>query len=368
MILTIVLLLILILLGLGESYLHNINVKKVPIRILVNGTRGKTTTARLLTASLNAKGIRTLGRTTGSEAEVIYPDGHVEPFLRKRKATILEMKQIFRLAAEEKVDAVVVECMALQPENQRVMATSLVRPTHVIITNTYIDHVSEMGPTLDETVYALSMSVPKTAKLYVIEDYYNSLHDDTTVVEVPSSVPFASPIKIHPSSYALAKSLLRNLHIEEEWMAKGASSIKPDIGLHESFVGKKGALLLPTFSVNDLTCMDQTVKDALTTYPDKKVHLIYNNRQDREYRIQLMDKVIKRNLEAIDEVIVIGDYTRKVAHHFSRLKVKTTISEPKLLYERIDCSGPEDIYIGLANIKGKGEELLGYFLKEEKHA
>ncbi|MBQ0071514.1 MAG: hypothetical protein KBS81_06630 [Spirochaetales bacterium] len=369
MILTILLFVVLLILFLWENYQHQKNLKKVPVRILVNGTRGKTTVARLVCASLNAKGIRTLGRTTGSEAEIIYPDGHVEPFVRKRKATILEMKAIFRLANKEQVDALVIECMALTPENQRTMGRNLVRPTHVLITNSYIDHVAEMGPSLEETIYALSQSVGKDSKLYVTEDYYGKTPcASLTVTKTPLPVTFDTPIKIHPSGYALSLALLKDFGVGVEDIEKGVKTILPDIGLHEMFQGKNGAHLIPTFSVNDLHCMDLTVKDALSQYPGKRILLVYNNRQDREYRIQLMDQVIRRNREHIAGVIVIGDYRWKVKTWFRRLKVSVRSADTESLYREIEEKSDEYVYVGLGNIKGRGEGLLSYFLKEEKHA
>ena len=46
------------------------------------------------------------------------------------------MLPFFSLAAKEGAEAVVVECMALEEENQRVMRDTLVRPNIVVITNT----------------------------------------------------------------------------------------------------------------------------------------------------------------------------------------------------------------------------------------
>jgi hypothetical protein len=77
-------LLILIALGLWENLAHQRRLKSIPIRILVNGTRGKTSISRILAETLNEKGIRTVCRTTGSSAEVLFPTGKTEPFSRKR--------------------------------------------------------------------------------------------------------------------------------------------------------------------------------------------------------------------------------------------------------------------------------------------
>ncbi|NLA53820.1 MAG: hypothetical protein GX858_05635 [Clostridiales bacterium] len=48
---------------------------KIPLRILVNGTRGKTSVTRLVASALNEAGLMTYAKTTGSDAKWIMPDG-----------------------------------------------------------------------------------------------------------------------------------------------------------------------------------------------------------------------------------------------------------------------------------------------------
>ena len=59
-----IILLILILIGIFESILHNKTISNIPIRIHVNGTRGKSSVVRLIAAGLRAGGIKTLAKTT----------------------------------------------------------------------------------------------------------------------------------------------------------------------------------------------------------------------------------------------------------------------------------------------------------------
>ena len=149
MLIVFILFICLIVYGLVEYRHHKSNVYKIQLRILVNGTRGKTTVTRLLAYSLMENGIKTVARTSGSSLEIIHADGSVEKIERKRKARILEMLPFFEIATKEGAEAVIIECMALQEENQRTIRDTLVRPNIVIITNTFIDHVPEMGKTFE---------------------------------------------------------------------------------------------------------------------------------------------------------------------------------------------------------------------------
>ena len=61
--------------GVMEKWYHRRNLKVIPIRIMVNGTRGKTSVTRLIAAILREAGIRTWAKTTGTQAAWILPDG-----------------------------------------------------------------------------------------------------------------------------------------------------------------------------------------------------------------------------------------------------------------------------------------------------
>ena len=172
MIFTAVVVIILLAAGIAEGVLHRRNIRRVPIRILVNGTRGKTSTARLIAASLNEAGIRTVCRTTGSEAVLVMPDGSTSPVIRKKGARITELIAFTRLCVKENAKAMVIECMALSEENQRTVADSLIQPTHVVFTNSYVDHVPEQGITEEQVAWTLARSIHKGSQVFCTEDYY----------------------------------------------------------------------------------------------------------------------------------------------------------------------------------------------------
>ena len=72
-----ILLFILIVLGLVESYFHRLSLAQLPIRIHVNGSRGKSSVTRLIAAGLRAGGLKILAKTTGTSARIIDENGKV---------------------------------------------------------------------------------------------------------------------------------------------------------------------------------------------------------------------------------------------------------------------------------------------------
>ena len=54
--------------GVWEWRRHARNVARIPIRVHVNGTRGKSSVTRLIAAGLRAGGVRTFAKTTGTMA------------------------------------------------------------------------------------------------------------------------------------------------------------------------------------------------------------------------------------------------------------------------------------------------------------
>src|SRR5215510_904106 len=104
--------------ALVEGLLHRRNLARIPIRIHVNGTRGKSSVTRLIAAGLREGGLVTCAKTTGTLARMILPNGREVPIFRPAGANVIEQKRIVAAAAAHGADALVIECMALQPELQ----------------------------------------------------------------------------------------------------------------------------------------------------------------------------------------------------------------------------------------------------------
>src|SRR5690554_5937727 len=160
-----------------EYFRHTRNVRLIPIRIHVNGTRGKSSVTRLIAAGLRAGGLRVLAKTTGTLPRIIHPDGYEEPIYRVGRPNVIEQLDVVHRAFRLRAEAVVVECMALEPFLQWVAAVHLIRPTHDVITNVRADHLEVMGPTTEQVARALAGSIPYRARLYTTRGPYLPLFE-----------------------------------------------------------------------------------------------------------------------------------------------------------------------------------------------
>ena len=152
-----------------ESLAHRRNLRRIPIRIHVNGTRGKSSVTRLIAAGLRAGGVRTCAKTTGTLPRMIFPDGSEFPVFRTLRANVIEQVRIVKAALAARAEALVLECMALQPALQSLCELELVRATHGVITNARADHLDVMGPTVRDVAKALSGTVPVGGKLFTAD-------------------------------------------------------------------------------------------------------------------------------------------------------------------------------------------------------
>ena len=85
--------------------------------------------------------MRAAAKTTGTLARMILPDGREVPVFRPAGANIIEQVRIVSAAQRHGAEALVIECMALQPELHWLTESKFVRATHGVITNARADHL-----------------------------------------------------------------------------------------------------------------------------------------------------------------------------------------------------------------------------------
>ncbi len=144
--------------------------KRVPLRICITGTRGKSSVARMLASVLRRSGRTVLAKTTGSEARYVLPDGDERDVPRRGAVSILEQKRLVTLAARLRADCLVAEIMSLRPEAHRVEAQLLLRPHILAVTNVRPDHTDVMGESRADIATVLASTVCRGTAVFLTED------------------------------------------------------------------------------------------------------------------------------------------------------------------------------------------------------
>lgn len=360
--LVIVLFILILCVGVAENIRIRRLSDKVPVRILVNGTRGKSSVTRMLVAALNGCGIRTCGKTTGSAARFIFPDLSEESVLRKNSIRMVhEHMMMFEKAVSNGCQAIVCECMAIREENQKVVGSRLVRPTVTIITNARVDHVDQMGDTVAETASVLCRSIGPSTDVYTADPSVKECLVDSSV-----KVHLAGPLSalgktvlngfsfpVHEENLSLVLAVCSDLGLGESKVLESVVNAVPDKGM-TSVMEVRGHVVVNGFAANDAESSGRLF-DGLDM---SDVTVVYANRADREFRLPCFRSLLQ-SLQ-VKDIVVTGDNAAKCRRYFSRIPgAEVRIADMKDMEDMdafIDSCRKNIICLG--NIKGAGEKML----------
>jgi len=360
MIAAVIVLCLLIAAGIAENALHQRALRRIPLRILVNGTRGKTTVTRMVAAVLNAAGIRAYAKTTGSEARWLMPDGTQQAYRRERRpVSMLEQLPFVRLAVKGGAQAIVVECMAQREENQLLMAQKLVRPHYVMMTNAFVDHVEEIGATEEETVRVLAQSIPQGCCVIANDERFRPFAGRLLMPEAVREMPSfeGCPFPVHPENVRLVMTLAQQLGISYETACAGIRQTVPDLGMYKE-VEAHGCRVRNAFAANDPVSFAAVMEECSHSGP---YTLLYNHRADRAYRAEAFVQVIRKAKVQPVRIGVIGEDTAWCVKYMRRITGLETVAVENPLGWLQACGGQ---VLCAGNIKGQGALLLEELIKE----
>lgn len=347
-----------------EKWQHRRNLNAISIRIMVNGTRGKTSVTRLIAAILREAGYRTWGKTTGTQAAWLLPDGTEMEYRKKnRPVNIREQIPFIRRAKKDGAQAVVVECMALHPENQRMMAMEFVRPTIGVMTNARVDHVSEIGATEDETAGTLSLSICPGEKVVTGDKRfaaYTSERIEPDKDEIPMGYLESFSYPMFEDNVRQALAVAGILNIDRDTALRGMLKAQPDVGMRGPFrVGE--CLVVNGFAANDQDSSTALYEKSVSEngFQDAPVWVLFNNRSDREFRLGEFVPLVKKLGEKGAKVRVVGENCEKSARYFAK---KAGVEAEALDGAPIDwiksVSDTQCVVMCLGNIKGVAREMI----------
>ncbi|MEO0005296.1 MAG: poly-gamma-glutamate synthase PgsB [candidate division WOR-3 bacterium] len=365
--------------GFAEYQLHLRNLRQIPIRIQVNGTRGKSSVTRLIAAGLRAGGFRVVAKVTGTKPRFIVGDNEEYPIRRLGKANIIEELRIVRLARRHNANALVVECMALVPEYQFIENRMLIKPTHSVITNVRADHLDVMGPTVMDVARALSNTIPQKGSFFTAErgeplkvlkerirpDVNMTVTDPQTVGD--EEMKGFGYIE-HKENVALALAVCESLGVERRTALEGMQRSLPDSGVMRIYqIRDRGKLLevVNTLAANDpdsIGILWEMVKGRC----ENRIVLV-NCRRDRADRSRQLAELVF-NWDK-DWIVVTGGLTRAFIQRALQLGEKRDRIldlgeeiEPAVVYEQVyKLSKERQLVFATGNTVGYGERLIGYF-------
>jgi poly-gamma-glutamate synthase PgsB/CapB len=387
MIFTIILIIFLITFGVWEYRTHQKNVFSIPARIHVNGTRGKSSVTRLIASGMRGGKIRTMGKTTGTKPRIIYPDGNEVPILRVGKANIIEQLKIVRHAVMNEVHGLVIECMAVLPQNQLLAEHHMIHATVGVITNVRADHLDEMGPTIEDVARSLSNTIPKNGVLFTSEENYIPIFEevgkkrncqirgicsDNVSDEMMRGFSYVE----HKDNVALALAVCEHLGVSRAEALRGMHNALPDPGVLRIFTiqhYEKEIEFVNAFAANDpdsYIIIWNMLKYRFNE--QKKVIILVNCRKDRIQRTESLAELIAKNLPA-DHFILVGEFTTALLNKAvalglpaSKISNLAEVLPEEVFQKVVSLTDKSSMVIGVGNIVGFGEEILTTFTNKGK--
>ena len=376
--------------GIAEAAAHRRRLKQIPIRIHVNGTRGKSSVARLIAAGMRAGGIRTCCKTTGTLPRMILPDGTEFPVFRPSRANVIEQIRIVAAAVDLKAEALVIECMALIPHLQWLSENKFVNATHGVITNAREDHLDVMGPGERDVGLALAGMTPVNGKLYTAERDHIDIFEmssadrnteligitDEDVAAISTTDLNGFAYVEHAENVALALRICQDLGVDRQVALDGMWAAKPDSGAmtaYEMAFFMRDITFVNGFAANDPESTERIWRMALDRYPNVKRRIaVFNCRADRPDRSDQLGKIVA-SWPQPDHYLLIGSGTYIFAKAATRAGIdpmKISFAEDRRVDEIfetvVELAGDSALVMGMANIGGVGLELVRYFANRSK--
>lgn len=364
-----------------ERVLLEKRLKRIPLRICVTGTRGKSSVVRLIAACLKDTRMLVFAKTTGSKPCLIFPDGKELEIRRRGHPTILEGKMALKKAARNRVHAVVLEMMSIRPESLYTETIRMTKPHILVVTNVRKDHVDEIGKSKQEIARCFASAIPPKSTVFVPEEECYPVFQQVVnkagskLIKVPPGLSNI-PANGFEQNFRLALAVVEFCGKDREKAFHAAVTAGPDFGGLRAWKAKKDSGLIGWYFVSAFAANDpETTRDVLTKLENrglftgrKKIGLL-NLRKDKGARtLQWFDALQKEEAYAFDRLFFVGEHARalKVKLH-RRIKPEITALRGKdpedLIGQIATLEQEESVIFGMGNMGGIGRSLVEYWEK-----
>lgn len=348
-----------------ETLRHRQNLQRVPLRIAVTGTRGKSSVVRLLAAVLCQSGSVVLAKTTGTEPQLILPNGEEERIRRRGGPSIIEQKKVMRRAAREKVDTLVVELMSIHAENHRVESQRLIRPQILILTNTRPDHFEGQGHA-EEVAAVLAEDIGPGMDVFLPAPLLDGViaQKCSAVGAVPHAVQGKLDDDFGVENQRLVRAVTAFLGVNAETVNRGLNAAASDPGvaaLWEIHRHGKTVYFANGFAANEPQSTMMLIEAAQKQCPSPLLPMgLLALRGDRGDRSAQWAAFLRTH-RLFDPCFVAGGHARafvRQVKHATRLRS----ASPEALTHRLICEAADgQVIVGLGNWMGTGSALVEYW-------
>jgi poly-gamma-glutamate synthase PgsB/CapB len=303
------------------------SIGSMSLRIHVNGTRGKSSVTEYIAAGIASSRPEVMAKVTGIIPSTIH-NGVMQTLDRSGAARVQEQVTILRSAFRKRVKTMVLECMSIAPELQK-LEGFIFKPHFYVITNIRDDHREAMGKDLESQAEAICRAIPAHCRVVTGENKFISKIEekaaagDSTVIragELDERLRERLPYGIFPENVALALTVCREAGIDPELAEKGimnwiSGTKSPLKTIHD---GGKIIRFLNAFAVNDIDSTESFIghwKDV--SGHTGRISVILNTRADRPVRTDLFAEWIAGKRDSLDLVIVTGNHRKRAQYKLS---------------------------------------------------
>lgn len=363
---------------------------KIEWRIHINGIRGKSTVTRYTAAVFREAEYHTFGKTTGSAARILRPNGEDHDFKRKGYANVNEQVKILKGFCRQRAQAAVLECMAVNPVYAQWLEEKVMQSHIGIITNVRYDHPDYMGETLEEIAESLSKTIPQNSILITSESeprllnilWRNAKKKNSLMIVADKHTVKPEDMECfshfaHEENVAIGYEIAKILKLPRDRALKAMQSAPPDPGAFNiEYINFNGSTIAwaNLFAVNDRESFIEVCLKLFKQLPSYEKAVLLNNRHDRPTRVELFADM-SRDLQ-FERVITLGDYEAVVNKVFSadparilNLGYSTKFKNASAMdiLEQIvsGINGSKVLLIGAVNIHTTQAEKLLHFFEEQ---
>jgi poly-gamma-glutamate synthase PgsB/CapB len=347
---------------------------RLPIRIAVTGTRGKSSVVRLIAAGLTAAGHPVVFKTTGSLAVIGGPDGVERRLRRHSLPTPLEQRGLLRAAVKAKATALVAEAMSIRAESLRAELGRILAPDVVVVTNIRADHVADLA----DPERSFADAVPRTAVVVCpreiqprfLERLARADHrcapvcvsSDDVLAEI-DRLPYAE----WPENLALALAACAQVGVDRQTALSGMVLVRPDVGAFAAWRWEpngRHAIVVNGFAANDPDSTDRLLRVADAKWGAVRRIGLLNLRRDRGDRTEQWFRVLRHGSPSFDRLFVVGDVPlhsiRPLKRLYGdRLRIIRKRDPAAIMRAILEDEANGSMIFGFGNIGGVGLRLVG---------